>query len=320
MGQTTSKHDITLQSLYYDAMKVPTAAYHMVDKLTEGIVDPPENEVALITRTFPKHKIVTDADMPHDPYYRLSKSCDIVEIISHDPYCKLRASDFEIQLGVGRFSFLTFSCGLISFSVQHATNLEAANGRPLLLEIKYYVFPEKLKSDFPDKLNFKLHGQLYGMAGATIGKIETPLQTIIGGSYKPQLVRTDYVTVAITSLDIEKLVDDPRLKTFARNKSIDMIYDTMPRHIKASVPTAKRQEFTDLLDEILGQQHENGVSLMKGGYNARWNEENDQDEIPQSEEDKDRQIAADVQENFARVTTNLQKLLDGGVLTYQLPE
>ncbi len=317
MSQSISAHNVILEPLYYDSRTVPPMAYHMADKILEDTPRPLQqddaNNLVQIEAAFPIRVLVTAANMQlYDGVllFRPRTNCDIIEIISHDPECKLLMNGQTLPLGASRFSFLKFFAWATDILIQH----DPALG----LEVKYYMLDDDLKRGFPEAVNFKLHDVLYGMAAGGIGKIEKPRCHVLHGNYKPIYRKTKYVTVVIMAVEIEKLLADPRLRTYAHNPNVGMIYETMPPQIHASVLPGQKEEFEAFLTEVLGAKIPKGQSVREGGYRADWNDKFDLQEVEQDPEEIQRQIVANTQVERLEVQANVQRLVDVGVLTHQL--
>lgn len=324
--QSVNDNDVAMPPLFYDCHSLPRSAFRIADQLlTPSTKIYTDAEIDAILNAFPGNKIVTEADLiehyidPNRKHFRPKKFSEIFQVISHDPRCKLIMNDREAHLGMGEFSFLKCMPWATEFSIEHDPNLVDENGIPLPLEIRYYSIDQQLTFVMPNTANFVLHGELYATTSGAIGKAEIPFFDVIKGDYKPLYRRTNYVTGMVESLEIEKLVADPRLTEIARNKSVTMIYQTMPAYIKASVSIERQEEFVALLNEILGKRVPQN-EIMKGGYSIAWNTKSDVDEIEQDPEEIKRQIAASVEPKRLAKQAEFGRLIAAGIFTYERPQ
>lgn len=312
--QSVGKNDMAMKPLFYDCRKVPKTAFHMADKMLEYMGDAVNDDtVASVIKSWPRKLTVFSRE------FRPSKTRDIFQVISCDPKCKLHMNDRHVVLGVGQFSFLRFMALATDFMVEHDPDLLDENGTPLQLEIRCYCLEDELKQYFPDTANYMLHGDVYGIAMGATSKINKPLFDVIKGQYERKYQKTNYVTGIVTSHEIEKLVDDPRLTEIARNQDVTMIYQTLPSYIKASIYVDSRMKFIAMLDEILGQGVDR-MNAMKEGYHIEWADKNDVDEIEQDREEIDRQIAIDVEAQRLKKQGEIDLLIAADIFTYELPE
>jgi hypothetical protein len=322
MGGQQSVHegDIAMPPLFYDTRKIPKSAYHMADKMFEYMENPSLEERKQVESTFPSCVTVTEADLiPYKTerkFYRIKRTGDIFQVISHDPKCLLHMNDRQEHLGVGTFSFLHVMAWATDFFIEHGTNLKSEDATSLPLQIKYFNLEDDVKSCFPNTANFKLNNVIIGM-GAT-GRLEKPIFDVIKGDYKPKYRRTNYVVGEITSLQIEQFVDNPRLKDYVCNDSYQMIYLTMLAYIKVSVPVEQQSAFVDFLNETLGERVQRN-QVMKGGYNLVWADQCALEEIEQDQEEIARQKLADAKVKLIKVESNFKRLIDADVFTYELP-
>lgn len=310
--QSVGRNDIATQPLFYDSRKIPKGAYHMLDKLFENEKNPDPADIKNIEGTFPRSTIITTENVVEDydnkGHYRfkIRKLCDIFQVISQNEKCQLHANGMKIHLGVGTFSFLSCMPVCTDFWVEDA------------FEVKYYFIDRDLKDCFPDTANFQLHGQNYAMGAGAIGKHDKPIFDVIKGTYRHKYLRSEYITAKITSHQIEKIVDDPRLKAMARN-GVGMIYLTFPPFIQVSIPVKQECALRLLLDEVLGP----GVpanQVCNGGYQLEWADDRDLDEIKQEEDEIDRQMVASAKVQHREWLEKLQRSIDADIFIYELPE
>lgn len=323
----SSNRDVPLEPLYYDTSTIPKSAFHTADALLSSTKETvPDEDIQKILKVFPRSVTVQESDMYLDDFtgkklYRIKRGIEIFQIISHDPNCVLWANTtLPIPLGVGKFSLLRFISWATDYSVEHSAELrDADTSSSLPLEIKYFAIEDDLRTCFPDALNLYIHGKLYGMASGAIGIPDKPLCHYVSASYNVKTKKSNYVTVDVMSIDIEKLVADPRLKEIARNPHVDLIYQTSPSYIKASILDSDQHKFVDLLDEILGDEIPKGENVQRPGYQITWPKTYDVDEDEQTSEEKEKQFQANMEIALARDKANFQKLVDAGILSYDAP-
>jgi hypothetical protein len=295
--QSVHKGDIAMPPLFYDTRKVPKSAFHMADKVFENLENPSLEERKL---------------------YRIKKTGDIFQVISHDPKCTLHMNDRQEHLGVGTFSFLKMMMWATDLFVEHDTNLKAEDGTPLPLQIKYYDLDDDLKQCFPDTANFKLNGINIGIGADATGRLKNPIFDVIKADYKRTYRRTNYVIGEVMSMQIEELVANPRLKDYVCNDSYHMIYQTMPAYVKVSVPVGKQDAFVEFLNETLGEPVQRN-QVMRGGYNLVRADKCALEEIEQDDDEIERQKLADARVKLIEIERNFQRLIDADVFTYELP-
>lgn len=312
--QSVSRNDIATRPLFYDTRKIPKSAFHMADKMLEFMGDDvSEDTLASLLKSYPRKLTGTTRE------FRPSKMCDIFQVISHDPKCKLHMNDRHVVLGIGEFSFLRFMPWATDLMVEHDPDLLAGDGTSLQLEICYYCLEDELKRCFPETANYLLHGEVYGIAIGATGKIEKPIFDVIKGRYKQKYRRTSYITLTVTSHHVQKVADDPRLKEIARNKDVTMVYLSLPPYIKVSIPKDLQDEFLALLDEHLGKAVDRD-RVAWGGYWLEYPQDCDIDEIEQDQEEIDRQMVASAEIQHHEIQEKIQRVIDADILTYQLPE
>lgn len=329
MGQTESKNDIVMPPLYYDPLTVPEGVYRMIDMILQG-QDPEtisDADMTAITNAFTPSITVTEEMMETSEWHGQTKiynikkgynQCDIFQVISHDPNCVLWGnSQIKIPLGVGSFSFLKQMALCTSFSIEHSTSLLDDEGKPLLLEIKFYCIADKRKMHMPDYINFVIGGKLYAMGSGAVGNPEKPFCHRIAARYTPVYRKTNFVTCAITSHQVERLLEDPRLSNFARGEN-HMIWTTLPPYVKLSICKDKVEQFEDFVKEILGEKVYRD-QVMQGGFNIQWSDKCDLDEVEQDEAVIREEATRNQQADLLKFNEQMQPFFDEGILSYHAP-